>query len=506
MRKKRLLKRAFTLTELLVVVIVLGVLASVAVPKFSRVLETRRTTEAESILTSLRTEQEHRCVLGKEYQIIPERVESLASAKDSRNYTYSLTRTGAKATSSKGYTIAMPAYQNGQLCCEGDYCSSLNKSYPSCSSLSVPKDECAAPCEDCTCEEYAQSNRCECDASYKSSNPCICTPYSCACSTYAVKNPCECRPNSCACPSYAAANPCECSDDPCDCPSTSNTCACSTYASANPCECSGDCTCEEDPDQAKCQNCSNATYAAANPCECSDDPCDCPSTSNTCACSTYASANPCECDAAYAKKNPCVCAPNTCACSDYAFYNRCECSDDPCDCDEYYYEHPCECDSSYAAAHRCECDAAYAKKNPCVCAPKTCACSTYAAKNPCVCAPKTCACSTYAAKNPCECSSDPCDCPLYENTCSCQVYAFEVDPCGCLGKCDQSGGDSGSGGSGTWACYVTSSSIDGGQGCTSTTSLPSGSCTRGATKTVRTNEGPYGNGGCIVDVNSCTCK
>ncbi len=143
------------------VVIVLGVLASVAVPKFSRVLETRKTTEAEDVLSSLRTEQEHRCVQGKNYKMDLASLETSASASNSKNYTYSLTATGAKATSAKGYTIAMPAYQNGQLCCEGEYCSSLNKSYPSCSSLSVPDDECAA-----TCAENPAQEKC-CTSSQK---------------------------------------------------------------------------------------------------------------------------------------------------------------------------------------------------------------------------------------------------------------------------------------------------------------------------------------------------
>ena len=228
MTKKHLLKQAFTLTELLIVVIVLGVLAAVAVPKFSRVLETRRTTEAEHVLFSLRTEQEHRCVLGKHYQTNPAAMEGLASAKGSKNYSYTLTEVGANATSSKGYSIQMPSYKQGVLCCEGSYCSSLNKSYPSCSSLSVPEDECAGvssapPCENCSCAEYARNH------------------------------PCQCAPNSCACPAYAAAHPCECANE---------------------------CSCEENPNQEKCRNCSNATYAAAHRCECdagyaAANPCEC---------------------------------------------------------------------------------------------------------------------------------------------------------------------------------------------------------------------------------------
>ncbi|WP_458401665.1 prepilin-type N-terminal cleavage/methylation domain-containing protein, partial [Candidatus Avelusimicrobium sp.] len=40
-------KKAFTLAELLVVVLIVGVLSTVAVPKMKSVIETRRTTEAE---------------------------------------------------------------------------------------------------------------------------------------------------------------------------------------------------------------------------------------------------------------------------------------------------------------------------------------------------------------------------------------------------------------------------------------------------------------------------
>ena len=140
MQKKN---KAFTLTELLVVVIVLGVLAAVAVPKFTRVLETRKTTEAEEIFAAVRTEQENRCVFGKNYLTDKTQLSMLSGADNSGSYAYSLTGQGIVASSDKGYQLKMPSYKDGQICCEGAYCESLNKSYPSCSAISVSTDECA---------------------------------------------------------------------------------------------------------------------------------------------------------------------------------------------------------------------------------------------------------------------------------------------------------------------------------------------------------------------------
>ena len=108
-------KKAFTLSELLVVVIVLGVLAAVAVPKFTRVLETRKTTEAEGMLSAVRTEQEKRCTLGDEYSVKFASLPVAASLQrstereaKSANYTYTLNGSGMQAQSSgKDYTIKM---------------------------------------------------------------------------------------------------------------------------------------------------------------------------------------------------------------------------------------------------------------------------------------------------------------------------------------------------------------------------------------------------------------
>ena len=200
--------RAFTLTELLVVVIVLGVLAAVAVPKFSRVLETRRTTEAEDMLSAVRAEQEKRCVLGQNYAGDFSEMSTVAfsdignSQARTSNYTYTLTSTGITAdrgAASDNYVLKIPSYKTGEICCEGAGCSSLNKSYRLCSEIGVPADdECAAediitpepeldPCEvapnDCICSTYANANPCQCNPLYQQANPCECTPSTETCCT-----------------------------------------------------------------------------------------------------------------------------------------------------------------------------------------------------------------------------------------------------------------------------------------------------------------------------------
>lgn len=48
-------------------VIVIGVLSAVVLPKFSKAIETRKTTEAEELMAAVRTEQEKRCALDQKY-------------------------------------------------------------------------------------------------------------------------------------------------------------------------------------------------------------------------------------------------------------------------------------------------------------------------------------------------------------------------------------------------------------------------------------------------------
>lgn len=135
-------KKAFTLTELLVVVVILGVLASIVLPKFGNVLETRRTTEAENIMKTVREEQEARCTLGKNY-LGPDKSDLITTLPkgEGQNYSYTLQEVGIKADSlTKNYTLWIPSYADGRICCSGEYCSQLNKDYPACEELQSQDD------------------------------------------------------------------------------------------------------------------------------------------------------------------------------------------------------------------------------------------------------------------------------------------------------------------------------------------------------------------------------
>ncbi len=140
-------KKAFTLTELLVVVIVIGVLSAAVLPKFSKVIETRKTTEAEELMASIRTEQEKRCALDKPYLTDLSQMNDVIKTASTKNYQINLQNKGINAAS-KGnysYTLQMPSYADGRICCDGADCEKLNKNYPSCTGFTYEPspDSCA---------------------------------------------------------------------------------------------------------------------------------------------------------------------------------------------------------------------------------------------------------------------------------------------------------------------------------------------------------------------------
>ncbi len=137
-------KRAFTLTELLIVVIVIGVLSAVTLPKFNRVIENRKVTEAEEMMSAVRTEQERRCTLDQNYTTNFSALSDVIASANTKNYTYSLQAQGISAKSASGdYTLKILSYEDGSYCCTGEGCKKLNKNYPDCATLSFPASNCA---------------------------------------------------------------------------------------------------------------------------------------------------------------------------------------------------------------------------------------------------------------------------------------------------------------------------------------------------------------------------
>ena len=145
-------KKAYTLTELLVVVMIIAVLAAVVLPKFNKVLETRKTTEAEDLMTAIRQEQEYRCAADRPYAENMANLKSVASAK-AKNYTLALTGTGVEAKrNGKSYQLSIPSYADGRICCDdindSGLCAELNRDYPTCTELRNKADFKTSP-EDC---------------------------------------------------------------------------------------------------------------------------------------------------------------------------------------------------------------------------------------------------------------------------------------------------------------------------------------------------------------------
>lgn len=255
--------KAFTLTELLVVVIIIGILAAAVLPKFGKVLETRKTAEAETLMAAVRTEQEKRCTLDKKYLSGSSTAEDMLPGSESKNYTYALLPAGiqAQSRSNTGYTLKMPSYADGRICCEGDSCRNLNKDYLACADLLARADYDAPPSS--------------CVGEAGPSGPCNTDPGSCECNANQTKccsaaerwtgsscvslTPCELEPDVCACnPNQAKCCSAEqrwdgtqcirltgCDLEPNSCECNSEQCKCATYARENPCICRPTCRCPD---------------------------------------------------------------------------------------------------------------------------------------------------------------------------------------------------------------------------------------------------------------------
>ena len=118
-------------------------MAAVVLPKFSKVIETRKTTEAEELMAAVRIEQEKRCALDKDYISDLSKLSDIVPSKETKNFVYNSSTTSIEAQSKGkyGYTLKMPSYRDGRLCCENEEeCLKLNKDYPLCSELIARAD------------------------------------------------------------------------------------------------------------------------------------------------------------------------------------------------------------------------------------------------------------------------------------------------------------------------------------------------------------------------------
>ena len=201
-------KKAFSLPDLLITVVVLGLAAAVALPRVYKVLEQRNAQSAEAVLAQYRSEQEGRCVQENQYSMDFASLPGILSQREDKHFTYELLPTGiaARRKGGYGYVLQMPSYEDGRLCCEDrDACQRLGKEYPSCSDLTARADyhsgeECSAVKKEplcqgenvrpCGCQEKGQQARtCDPETNTWSEWGSCSIPLTCDCSAVSGPRP-----------------------------------------------------------------------------------------------------------------------------------------------------------------------------------------------------------------------------------------------------------------------------------------------------------------------------
>jgi len=80
-------KKGFTLLELIIVIIVIGILASIALPRYMRVAERARLAEAKNMLSSLRSSQIRYYAQHQEYSASIDKLDIETGTEKYFNYT-----------------------------------------------------------------------------------------------------------------------------------------------------------------------------------------------------------------------------------------------------------------------------------------------------------------------------------------------------------------------------------------------------------------------------------
>ena len=103
-------RKGFTLLELIIVVIVIGILASVALPRFIRVTERARIGEAKSILGTIRSSQLR--YLGQWNAYATNVVSLDVPAMPGKYFTYGVSNPGSTATTQPIVTVGRNSIEN----------------------------------------------------------------------------------------------------------------------------------------------------------------------------------------------------------------------------------------------------------------------------------------------------------------------------------------------------------------------------------------------------------
>ncbi len=129
-------KQGFTLTEVLVTVVIIGILAAVVLPKYRKMMDAYKTAEAERLMESVRSVQEAYYELNGAY-LPPNKVSvfpGLDGRFESENFTYILGEdymTAESYNQSLSYTLEMD-FDSGEICCDGEDCAQLDTIYEGC--------------------------------------------------------------------------------------------------------------------------------------------------------------------------------------------------------------------------------------------------------------------------------------------------------------------------------------------------------------------------------------
>lgn len=163
-------KKGFTLTEVLVVVLIISVLAAIVYPMYTKVITKSRAVEAINLLEMVRNKQLQKFAKDKAYYTAASGLGQLTSSGEQtaegnvlkiKDYTLSLNSDKSCMTASyvkngKSIFSFSSSYERSGLGCTGDICSSFGNI------IGTSKDVCNCGSKTCSNGETLDENTCQC--------------------------------------------------------------------------------------------------------------------------------------------------------------------------------------------------------------------------------------------------------------------------------------------------------------------------------------------------------